>query len=61
MCEVRGVFAMAEIHYNTQKWSNGDLVAHENIIIYTDFAHMAANLNYTTDPCENIPNNYSWP
>jgi hypothetical protein len=22
---------------------------------------MAANLNYTTDPCENIPNNYPWP
>jgi hypothetical protein len=24
MCEVRGVSAMTEIHYNSQKWSNGD-------------------------------------
>jgi hypothetical protein len=38
-----------------------ELVAHENITICTDFAHMAANLNYTADPCENIPNNCSWP
>jgi hypothetical protein len=39
-----------------------ELVSHENITICTDFvAHMAANLNYTADPCENIPNNYSWP
>jgi hypothetical protein len=26
------------------------LVAHENITIHNDFVHMAANLNYTTDP-----------
>ena len=38
-----------------------ELVAHENISIYTDFAHMDANLNYTANPCENIPNNYPWP
>ena len=37
-----------------------ELVAHENITICTDFAHMPANLNYTADMCENIPNNYSW-
>jgi hypothetical protein len=24
MCEVRGVSVMAEIHYNSKKWSNGD-------------------------------------
>jgi hypothetical protein len=24
MCEVRGVIAMAEIHYNSQKWSSED-------------------------------------
>jgi hypothetical protein len=38
-----------------------ELVAHENITIYTNFEHMASNLNYTTDPCENTPNNCSWP
>ena len=38
-----------------------ELVAHENITIFTDFVHMAANLNYTADPCENIPNNCSYP
>ena len=38
-----------------------ELVAHENITIHDDFVHMAANLNYTTDPCGNIPNSYSWP
>ena len=37
------------------------LVAHENITIYIDFAHMADNLNYTADPCENIPKSFSWP
>ena len=26
MCEVRGVSVMAEIYYNSQKWSNGDPV-----------------------------------
>ena len=24
MCEVIGVYTMAEINYTTQKWSNGD-------------------------------------
>jgi hypothetical protein len=33
-----------------------ELVAHKNITIHTDFVHMAANLNYTADPCGNIPN-----
>jgi hypothetical protein len=37
------------------------LVAHENITIHNDFVHMAANLNYTADPCGNIPNSCSWP
>jgi hypothetical protein len=36
-----------------------ELVSHDNITIYTDFAHMAENFNYTADPCENIPNNSS--
>jgi hypothetical protein len=38
-----------------------ELVARENITICTDFGHMVTNLNYTADPCENIPNNCSWP
>jgi hypothetical protein len=38
-----------------------ELVSPENITICIDFAHMAANLNYTADPCENIPNKCSWP
>jgi hypothetical protein len=38
-----------------------ELVAHENITIHNDFVHMDANLNYTADPCGNIPNNCSWP
>ena len=38
-----------------------ELVAHENITICIDFAHMAANLNYTADPCENITNGFSFP
>jgi hypothetical protein len=37
------------------------LVTHENITIHNDFVHMAANLNYTADPCGNIPNSFSWP
>ena len=37
-----------------------ELVVHENITICIDFAHMAANLNYTADPYENIPNSCSW-
>jgi hypothetical protein len=36
------------------------LVSHENITIHNDFVHVAANLNYTVDPCVNIPNNRSW-
>jgi hypothetical protein len=32
------------------------LVSHENITIHNDFVRMAANLNYTADPCGNIPN-----
>jgi hypothetical protein len=38
-----------------------ELVSHENITIHNDFVHMDANLNYTADPCGNIPNNCSWP
>jgi hypothetical protein len=38
-----------------------ELFAHKNITIHNDFVHMATNLNYTTDPCGNIPNNCSWP
>jgi hypothetical protein len=38
-----------------------ELVAHENIAIHNDFVHMDSNLNYTIDPCGNIPNNFSWP
>jgi hypothetical protein len=38
-----------------------ELVVHENIKIYNDFVHMAATLNYITDPCGNIPNICSWP
>ena len=37
------------------------LVSHENITTHNDFVHMAANLNYTTDPCGNISNSCSWP
>ena len=33
-----------------------ELVSHKNIKICSDFAYMAANLNYTVDPCGNIPN-----
>jgi hypothetical protein len=33
-----------------------ELVAHENIKICTDFAHMASNLNYIGDPCEKYQN-----
>jgi hypothetical protein len=33
-----------------------EIVTHENITIHGDFVHMAANLNYTADPCGNIPN-----
>jgi hypothetical protein len=36
-----------------------ELVSHENIKIYDNFVHMDANLNYTTDPCGNIPKNGS--
>jgi hypothetical protein len=38
-----------------------ELVAHENITICIDFVHMAANLNYTADLCENIQKNCSCP
>ena len=38
-----------------------ELVAPKNITICIDFAHMAANLNYSVDPSENIPNRCSWP
>jgi hypothetical protein len=37
------------------------LVTHENITIHNDFVHMASNMNYTADPCGNIPNSCSWP
>jgi hypothetical protein len=37
------------------------LVTHENITIHNDFVHMAANMNYTVDPCGNISNRWSWP
>jgi hypothetical protein len=38
-----------------------ELVAHGNITICIDFTYMAANLNYIVEPCENIPNSFSWP
>jgi hypothetical protein len=38
-----------------------ELVSHENISINNEFVHMASNLNYTADPCGNIPNSCSWP
>jgi hypothetical protein len=37
------------------------LVTHENITTRNEFVHMDANLNYTTDPCGNISNSFSWP
>ena len=37
------------------------LVSHENITIHNDFVHMAGNMNYTVDPCGNIPNSCSCP
>jgi hypothetical protein len=37
------------------------LVTHENITIHIDSVHMAANLNYTADPCGYISNSCSWP
>jgi hypothetical protein len=38
-----------------------ELIAEKNITIHNDFVHMDANLNYTADPCGNIPNKYSCP
>jgi hypothetical protein len=35
------------------------LVTHENIAIHNDFVHMDANLNYTANPCGNIPSSCS--
>jgi hypothetical protein len=37
------------------------LVTHESITIHNDFVHMVDNMNYTTNPCGNIPNSCSWP
>jgi hypothetical protein len=31
MCEVIGVSVMAEIHYNSQKWSNGELLLDKSV------------------------------
>ena len=64
MYEVRGVSMMAKIHYKTHKWSNGDPTGRTSFslqFILTLHIYMDANLNYTADPCENIPNNYPWP
>jgi hypothetical protein len=56
---------MAKIHYNSQKWSNedpsGKTSYHENITIRIDSIHMAANMDYSADPCGYIKNSFPWP
>jgi hypothetical protein len=38
-----------------------ELVTHEHITFHVGSIHMAANMNYTADPCGYISNNCSWP
>jgi hypothetical protein len=58
MCEVRGAIRWPKYiiipRSGVVRTQLEELVSPENFTIHIDYVHMAANLDYTADPCTDI-------